>query len=719
MRENGNEFVDLFGHATLGDILVQEGDTTTATRYYQEFTDYFLGTRDTERETLWLGKIAQILFHQNKHYEAEAVYRRAIAKVGEANLKVQQARLYLQLADLLIKQQKFDEALSCCKHAKELSSSREHDDLDYTYHRTMGDIHRLEGRNKKAIKSYQAALSFFAKTEKALQSSALQMGYTSSKYDVFRKIVDCFYQIYQSNPNPQLVDSLYYYDQLSRGRTMRSLWLDKGISTQSSFNRSPDYVDLCNQMETIQRAIRLEVEQSGMNERGLALVSDAELLKHEIIEYRLHHQQTDIQAYNDRTAIPSPNQLKRLLRKRKSGYLCYHLSPYVSFVTVIANSKVTIIPLDIDYEEMKLHIMQLLSPFWRIASGEEIQYLKFRADLAFELYQALVAPVEDHVILPKNVIIQPDDILYYLPFDLLLTTRTARTSYTPVDPPDDYPSHFLIHRYSMTFTQIPHMVYRSTRPISKRTPCYVFSNPVNGNSGGEQGYSLRTMMGWRFQPLPFAEREAFKLRDIIPKATIHTQAQATETALRQLSGKGLLHIASHGFVDYSFDLFSGIVLAHSDYAAHDGLLMGYELADMNSEYDLVTLNMCDSGRGKMMAGEGLLGLTRFFLASGAKSVVMTNWKVDDSYSEKVMIPFYQNIIKRGYAKADALHRAKLAIIRTQNERQLPHGQHPFFWAAYSLYGDPGVSRRLPMYWMGFAILAGLLITFWRVKKYRK
>jgi len=98
---------------------------------------------------------------------------------------------------------------------------------------------------------------------------------------------------------------------------------------------------------------------------------------------------------------------------------------------------------------------------------------------------------------------------------------------------------------------------------------------------------------------------------------------------------------------------------------------------------------------------------------------MTNWKVDDSYSEKVMIPFYQNIIKRGYAKADALHRAKLAIIRTQNERQLPHGQHPFFWAAYSLYGDPGVSRRLPMYWMGFVILAGLLITFWRVKKYRK
>jgi CHAT domain-containing protein len=101
----------------------------------------------------------------------------------------------------------------------------------------------------------------------------------------------------------------------------------------------------------------------------------------------------------------------------------------------------------------------------------------------------------------------------------------------------------------------------------------------------------------------------------------------------------------------------------------------------------VSLSACETGRGKIVAGEGILGLPRLFLGAGAKRVLMTHWKVDDKFTSELMPRFYDYFLNRKLSKAEALKEAKLSLIR-QNKQEGLNYQHPFYWAAFTLYGTP-------------------------------
>jgi CHAT domain-containing protein len=152
----------------------------------------------------------------------------------------------------------------------------------------------------------------------------------------------------------------------------------------------------------------------------------------------------------------------------------------------------------------------------------------------------------------------------------------------------------------------------------------------------------------------------------------------------------IVHMATHAFVDTTFDAFSGLILATTSDSTDDGMLMGYEIADLDLSCDLVTLSACETGGGKRIVGEGVLGLPRLLLGAGAQSVLMTLWKVDDKFTAKLMPLFYYKLFKEKQSKSEALSEAKRWIL----DKKIPEGnfyyQHPVYWAAFTLYGDPGM-----------------------------
>jgi CHAT domain-containing protein len=97
--------------------------------------------------------------------------------------------------------------------------------------------------------------------------------------------------------------------------------------------------------------------------------------------------------------------------------------------------------------------------------------------------------------------------------------------------------------------------------------------------------------------------------------------------------------------------------------------------------DLVTLSACSTGLGKLVSGEGILGLTRAFFFSGARNVTVSLWNVNDSATAALMKSFYQNL-NRGAPKSQALRQAKLALLRGKNSTW----SQPYFWAAFVLVG---------------------------------
>jgi CHAT domain-containing protein/Flp pilus assembly protein TadD len=192
--------------------------------------------------------------------------------------------------------------------------------------------------------------------------------------------------------------------------------------------------------------------------------------------------------------------------------------------------------------------------------------------------------------------------------------------------------------------------------------------------------------GHRFEPLPRSRQEVEAITALFaPRAEAYLGVEATEERARSI-GKGvpLIHYACHAYINERFPLDSALVLTipKSPGPGQDnGLLQAWEIFEgVRIDADLVTLSACDSGLGKEMGGEGLIGLTRAFLYAGARSVLASLWKVEDGSTATLMKHFY-GYLKAGHTKDESLRLAQLEMIRSSNL------SHPGDWAAFELIGD--------------------------------
>jgi tetratricopeptide (TPR) repeat protein len=256
--------------------------------------------------------------------------------------------------------------------------------------------------------------------------------------------------------------------------------------------------------------------------------------------------------------------------------------------------------------------------------------------------------------------------------------------------------------------------------------------------------------GGDWAELPGTRYEALRLADLFRQAqipvTLLLDSEASEQkldALNQSGGLGhvrYLHLATHGLSDARFQLRSRLLLSRdrlpdparqlaAGLPPYDGELTAEEiLRHWRLNADLVTLSACETARGREALSEGQVGFTQTLLLAGARSVVLSQWKVDDGATALLMERFYQNLLGRRaglqkpLAKAEALDEARrwlrqlprqealrqLAALgagasrgkdrpplprlpeppRTAPGREDAPFAHPSYWAAFSLFGDP-------------------------------
>jgi CHAT domain-containing protein len=190
----------------------------------------------------------------------------------------------------------------------------------------------------------------------------------------------------------------------------------------------------------------------------------------------------------------------------------------------------------------------------------------------------------------------------------------------------------------------------------------------------------------RLEPLPQAEREVKTLGQLYgARSTIYTGADAREDRFKtEASGFRVLHLATHGILNDVSPMYSQIVLAQSD-ENEDGLLEAWEIMKLNLNADLVVLSACESGRGRVGAGEGVIGLTWALFVAGSPTSVVSQWKVESTSTSQLMVQFHRNLQaktqKSRFSKAEALQKAALKMLGIKNFR------HPFYWAGFILVGD--------------------------------
>jgi CHAT domain-containing protein/Tfp pilus assembly protein PilF len=193
--------------------------------------------------------------------------------------------------------------------------------------------------------------------------------------------------------------------------------------------------------------------------------------------------------------------------------------------------------------------------------------------------------------------------------------------------------------------------------------------------------------GLRIPRLPGTRNEAKQILSLVPapqaKLALDFNASRQTAISPDLSQYRYVHFATHGFLDSAHPELSGIVLSMIDEKGNpqDGFLRAHEIFNLKLPAELVVLSACQTGLGKEVRGEGLVGLTRGFMYAGAPRVVVSLWSVNDQATAELMARFYRGMLKDKLRPAAALRAAQISLMK---EKQW---QPPFFWAAFTLQGE--------------------------------
>ena len=672
--------------AKLGEIMLLEGKYSKARKSFQEIIDFLSRNNLRSLAFEWMERLAKTHVLEGSYDLARNEYSHAYETAKQTGSKTFEGWYLLYVANMNLILGNIDAAIEQYNLVHGIASTERIDEMLWEVYLGYGNAYKKSGDLTAAIASYTRAASIIEETRRDLSAEQLRIGYFIEGQQVYQNLVHCYLQRYEQGGNPADLDTLLYYEALSHSRALQDARLGEFSSTQSS-----EYLQAREQLRSLQWRLRREAASSRPSEEWDALLARLEAARYSLISQRLRLSVKDSTLdQNQRLPIRSLQAILKELKQAELGLLLYHLSEEASFVLAAAGDEVKVVRLQVSRNELASAIDSLITPFHAVRQ-HSVLHTPFRAAIAHRLYQWLIKPAEEALALPKRLVIVPALELTNLPFEMLLTAPPDSSEYTPVDFPG-YADRFLVHRYALVCQPSVTFLQELSNAPSRNPKVLVFANPFGSNGKSVHRHSqLRARTGWRFDPLPFAEVEANRIRDLDSDTRVHKREAATKANfIKEAPQYQVVHIASHAFVDTSFEAFSGLVLAAGSDSTEDGMLMGYDISDLTLQCDLISLSACETGRGQRVAGEGVLGLPRLFMGAGAKTVMMTLWQVDDKFASEMMPLFYDNLLVRLLSKVDALSEAKQAVLNRPRAEEGAYYQHPFYWASFSLYGDPGM-----------------------------
>jgi len=587
----------------LVDFWFDQGEYGKARELYRRL---LAGNGDEYEKINWQGMIAKSYFREKDYDLAEPAYQvayeRASRRIKDPDAESAAADLRKGMGDIRYELGRFGKALEIYQEDLIHRVAQRKPDLKFDQAFAIGQVYDRLGEREKAIAYYSSAAEVSESKRGDLKVEDFRIGYFSRRSQVYDALARCYLEEYEISKKHDDLEKLFRATELSRARATKDALLRQPI-TATGEPEFAEYQKAGAKLAKIQKHLRAKPELE--DSRHIQL----EIARFNVIAKRLSVQKSQRGSHD--SSVVAFSDILEELKRRNLSLLLYRISNDGSFVIATNDDQVGVVRLNIKLDSLKLAIENLLSPFHE-TDEQSTQKIAFRAGLAHQLYQALLAPVEKKIKLKPRLLIVLDLALLGLPFEMLLDQPPNAAEYTPTDAPD-YAGHFLLHRYAISYSPSTWLLMQPVEAMPSNPRLLVLANPFRSDAAPNQLYTMRT--GWRFNFLWFAEEEGERIKKNYANTKIYKQREANEARLRQESAAcQILHFATHAFVDTVFDAFSGLVLAAGEDSTDDGMLMGYEIADLNLPCDLITLSACETGRGKLVAGEGVLGLPRLFLA---------------------------------------------------------------------------------------------------------
>jgi len=328
-------------------------------------------------------------------------------------------------------------------------------------------------------------------------------------------------------------------------------------------------------------------------------------------------------------------------------------------------------------------IEQQVETFRFALTRPDEENITFLSQSGYSLYEQLVQPVIPLLPDEAHLLILPDGILNYIPFEALITENANYQGLRSLSS-----LKYLNNEHSISYGQSSSVwLARNTTqekggsPTQLQMDLIAFGDPIyeeEAESQEELRQGLRRLV--------YSGEEVKQIASLFDEGLteIYLREEATEENLTQndqLSSFRYIHFATHGITDDQNPENSCLVLSRGASTPEDGYLRASEISNMALQADLVVLSACQTGLGRMIRGEGMIGLSRSFMYAGAYSLMASLWNVSDNSTSILMNRFYTNLIKEGLNKAEALREARLSMIKDGEFA------HPFYWAPFILTGS--------------------------------
>lgn len=663
----------------LGNLAWERGSLDEAEAAYRRSLALWeqISPNGAETATAWLN-LGSVAFARGDHVQAEERFRKALAiERGRSPRSVEVASILSNLAavslarkDAKTAKQQLDEALAIQEELAPGSA------LEAELLHELGKLAWQEGHRRRATALLKRAVA-------ALEAQMANLGGAEEVRAAFRgNWIDLYNDLMRLLVERGRPEEAYTVLERSRAQVMLSVLAtrDLDLSRDVPLEIEREWRRVSARLRDA-RAAFADADPAADKERVRSLRADVQRLEGEraAVLDRMRASAAGAASLRDPRPLDAAAAVRVL--PADAVLLAYALGESSSLLFVVTPAgRVDAVTLRATREDVRRSVARLraaiLGEVLGGAAADE------RIGEATALYALLVQPAEHAIEKARRVIVSPDGALHLLPFAALLRPAGAGRPPQPLV---------------------------QWRPISVAPSMSVLAELGRGRQGGQAAGSLvafgdpsypqvvpedgdavlRSVLArtGALEPLPGTRAEIEAIATAFPAgaATVRLGPDATEESATSMPRDSrIVHFACHGFVDADFPLDSALALTipvHPEAGRENGLLQAWEILErLRVNADLVTLSACETGLGREVSGEGLLGLTRAFHYAGARAVLASLWPVADESTAALMAVFYRSLLA-GKPKDDALRDAQLSLLSR------PEFGPPFFWAAFQLVGQ--------------------------------
>jgi CHAT domain-containing protein len=646
---------------------MRTGNHARALEIYQQLLKQVEAFGDKGGAAMIRDQIGRIFAEQGRYEEALQYHREAIAGLEAANKKRATVISLNNMSAVYLLQQNYAEALSTSQRAVSLARETERKVDIYLALTNLGYSQLGLNRLTEAQQSFTEAVSIV----ETLRSQSAGGAEESQRYfeggmRAHHGLLSLLVTKNRSEDSLILAErakARALLDMLQQGRVSVHKTMTTGEQEEEQRLKS-QLTQLNKQLARVTHGDKTDAAQVAEVETQL----EKARLSYEAFQNALYATHPELKTQRGEAPIINAQELAGLLPNASSVLLEYVVTDEKTYLFAITKpaekAEIRVYTLPIKRDELAKQIEAFRK---QLASRD----LGFRTAAA-KLYDLFLKPAEDQLRSKTSVVIAPDSNLWDLPFQALVNSA----------------GRFLIQdasiSYAPSLTVLREMTKRRANLAATHAPATLLAcgNPLSG-SATRTGLSLRA---GDLDPLPEAGEEVKALARLYgaARSKVYVGPEAREDRVTSEAGRAsILHFTTHGTLNNAAPTYSYLTLAEGG-PRDDGLLEAWELMQLDLKAQLAVLSACETARGRIGAGEGVIGFSWAMFIAGVPATVVSQWKVESASTRDLMVNFHRSLISpAGPTKADALREAALKLMRN------PETSHPFYWAGFVLVGDGG------------------------------